>query len=84
MAFDEESLARLRGKPEVLDHLKDTSREWKTTTERYPTTYARRVDWSSITSWRVVEGEARIGGDQVRSELLILESATHTYTFLPR
>ncbi|XXY46030.1 META domain-containing protein [Sorangium sp. So ce269] len=84
MAYDQASKARLRARPEQSGYLPDTTRDYKPTTKKYPTTYAQRLDWEAVTSFKVLEGTRKMGSEEHETEILELHSDKQIYRFIPR
>ncbi len=56
MKLDEASQKKLDAKEVVEDFLSDNTNRYQKTKKRYPTTYAKSVDFKSITKFAVVDG----------------------------
>jgi heat shock protein HslJ len=81
IGYDKESLERLRKRPMRLDHLTDSEDGYKKTKGRYPTAYAHRLDWTTVTSFELEEGALWIGGAPERS--LKFAAGNEMYVFSP-
>ncbi|WP_437940952.1 hypothetical protein [Sorangium sp. So ce341] len=84
MAYDHASKERLRNKPVRWGHLKDTTRDYRQTKKKYPTTVAHQIDWEAVTSFKVYEGTVKRGSEAWETEILELVSDRQIYRFIPR
>jgi len=84
MAYDQASQDRLRSKPEQQDYLADNTQRYQKTKEKYPTTYAHQLNWEAVSSFAVLEGTVKIGGEERTTMILELYSDTQIYRFIPR
>jgi heat shock protein HslJ len=84
MAYDQASQDRLRSKPEQQDYLADNTQHYQKTRETYPSTYAHQLNWEAVSSFAVLKGTVKIGGEERTTVILELYSDTQIYRFIPR
>jgi heat shock protein HslJ len=84
MEYDHDSEERVRGKPEQQDYLVDNTQDYQKTADRYPTTYAQRLHWEAVKSFKVGEGTLPIEEGVRTTSMLDLYTDTQIYRFLPR
>ena len=86
MGYDRASRERLREKPEQQDYLPDNTQGYRHTIEQYPTTYAHKIDWDALESFRVFEGTLRDSAlnENVETTFLEFYSDTQIYKFISR
>ncbi|XYI04336.1 hypothetical protein ACMHYB_30315 [Sorangium sp. So ce1128] len=63
-------------------YLSDSTRGYEKTKEKYPTTYAHRIDWEAVTSFKALAGTMKTGSEERETEILELYSDKQIYRFV--